>query len=203
MDHHVYNVALLQLAFYPGNAGDKKVKNALKIVAYPRGREQHRLSRDLYGRMIEQLLLTCHTNGVQSHEVRLIETRMKKYKKYFSKQNVTVGGINAPHILRRVHEEPPPVPTNADSQKEASNVRRGLVLSKLLTTGANADDSSTVSSSRASSCRDSSGSLFSLGSANSLSPVRSADSKKSRKNATWGWLRGKKTNSKIPSTVAA
>lgn len=202
MDHHIYLVALMQLAFSPEDIEDKQRQQVLKIVQYPRGRKCHRLSRALYGRMVDQFLLTCAAMGVQSHDIRLLEIKMKKYTKRFSKKNYRVGGVRAPHILRKVEEEDPPLLPRNTNKKEISKERKVLVLSKLVDGSAtDFDDATSMASSR----NTSKGSLASLSSMNS-SPEALADEKKTKRNSKWGWLRGKKKcepSRDIPATVAA
>ena len=173
MDHHVYLVAFLELAFFPDHIENKQRQKLLKMIQYPRGRKSHRLSRALFDRMIDQFLLTCHAMGVQSHATGALEAKLRTHRQVFSMKSYKVGGVNAPHILRKVVDDQP-----------ANKKKKAPVVSKL----AFDDDSRSITS------KSSKGSYFSHESSQSGS-VSPSKTKKSGSSA-WSWLRsmrGKKT----------
>lgn len=101
MDHHVYLVAFLELAFMPDDADLLEREKAMKIVLFPRGPKRSKLSRELFDRMIAQFLLTCHKMGMSDFDARSAETKLKQYREMFPEHTKIVGGVNAPHILAK------------------------------------------------------------------------------------------------------
>ncbi|CAB9513224.1 whole genome shotgun sequence [Seminavis robusta] len=103
MDHHVYLVAFLQLAFCPDHGVDTRHRRQIvEIVQYPRGRDNAKLSRELFDRMICQFLITSTMMGLSSHSKLKAEGKLRSYHSHFAKKTTSVGGVDAPHVLRRV-----------------------------------------------------------------------------------------------------
>lgn len=102
MDHHVYLVALLELAFLPDDVEPSHRGKVLEIVLYPRGPRNAPLSKELFDRMISQFLLTCHIFGMSAYDVRAVENRLKGFRNIFADKTTIVGGLNAPHILLKM-----------------------------------------------------------------------------------------------------
>lgn len=99
MDHHVYLVAFLELAFLPEDVDSSQRAKALEIVMFPRGPKHAPLSKDLFDRMIAQFLLTCHKMGMSKFTARAAETKLRTFRRQFAEKTTTVGGIHAQHIL--------------------------------------------------------------------------------------------------------
>lgn len=101
MDHHVYLVALLQLAFMPDDVDPEVRGRAIEIVLFPRGPKSAPLSRDLFDKMISQFLVTCHVMGMSTSCVKIVEARLRSYRNTFASKTTLVGGLDAPHILQK------------------------------------------------------------------------------------------------------
>lgn len=146
MDHHVYLVALLELAFFPNEADSAAKQEALDVVLYPRGPGKEALSKKLFDRMITEFEMTCQVMGVQRHFAQESVTKLKKYRSAFASETTIVGGINAPHILAKK-----PKRKNKHSSKtkvkKAGKVNNG----KKPARESDATDSETVSSHSCSS----------------------------------------------------
>lgn len=99
MDHHVYLVAFLELAFLPESVDKKHSRMSLEIVQYPRGRRNAKLSRELFVRMITQFQLTCHKMGASNHVIKQAEQKLRAYLPMLAKKTTVVGGVDAPHSL--------------------------------------------------------------------------------------------------------
>ncbi|CAB9510795.1 truncated hemoglobin GlbN [Seminavis robusta] len=117
MDHHVYLVAFLQLAFFPDEGVDAKHRRRImEIVMYPRGRGNAKLSRELFDRMITQFLITSHKMGLSRHATDKAENKLRSYRSYFAKKTTIVGGVDAPHILRNIRRDTDDVSTGGLSE---------------------------------------------------------------------------------------
>ena len=175
MDHHVYCCALLQLAFMPGSIGSSERKRILNIVRYPRGRDHSPLSKRLFDRMTEHVYSTCLDMGMWQCEVERAQKQLQTYRSKFADKTRRVGGIDAPHILRKKTEvvlenKPEHVMKNPLSRLEDLD---------------NSDDSST-SPSVSSNSKSSSG--FSI------------NSKKQEGPTWWNFFRSGKTKNDVKKT---
>ena len=99
MDHHVYLVAFLQLAFLPKEVDKDHQRMILEIVQYPRGRQNAKLSADLFVRMITQFQFTCHKMGASNYVIQQADHKLRTYIPLFGKKTIIVGGVCAPHVL--------------------------------------------------------------------------------------------------------
>lgn len=103
MNHHVYATAMLQLAFLPSK---QSAKGLIKIVLYPRGPSNGRMSVEVWNRMISQFRKTAHDMGMEPVVARAATQRLKSHRDSFSSLHDEVGGIHAPHVLRRKISDP-------------------------------------------------------------------------------------------------
>lgn len=104
MDHHVYLVAFLQLAFMPDNhetTTKKHQKKMLDIVQHPRGKNSPKLSQELYRRMIAQFLIASVKLGLAAETMKKAEAKLRSHVGVFAKKTTLVGGVTAPHFLKR------------------------------------------------------------------------------------------------------
>ncbi|CAB9528572.1 whole genome shotgun sequence (Partial), partial [Seminavis robusta] len=105
VDHHIFCVSFLQLAFLPDDIGVAHRQNILEIVMYPRGRDCARLSRHLFDRMITQFALACQKLGMLTHHSKPAEEKLLTYRSAFAGKTVKVGGATCPHILSKTYEQ--------------------------------------------------------------------------------------------------
>lgn len=112
MDHHVYCVNFLKLAFLPENASKKTRYAILSHIMYPRGRGKAKLSTALFDRMLVQFLLTCKAKEFGKHETAAAKEKLHTYRAAFGKRTHIIGGVNRPHVLAKVQ------PQDEDEDKE-------------------------------------------------------------------------------------
>uniref|UniRef100_A0A7S3L007 Uncharacterized protein n=1 Tax=Amphora coffeiformis TaxID=265554 RepID=A0A7S3L007_9STRA len=101
MNHHVYLVSMLQLAFLPEGLNSTRL---LRVVQFPRGPENPALSVDLWGRMIVQFNGVCKIMGMSESVAAKAVTTLRGCSHLFSTSKESaqkVGGVSAPHILCR------------------------------------------------------------------------------------------------------
>jgi hypothetical protein len=100
MDHHVYLVAFLELAFMPLDEVEPSHRqNVLDMVLYPRGRHNAPLSQMLFQRMIVQFVKTAQGKRMSQRQVEQAQVQLWAFMQYFSTVTVVVGGVNAAHVL--------------------------------------------------------------------------------------------------------
>ncbi|CAB9516440.1 expressed unknown protein [Seminavis robusta] len=103
MDHHVYLVAFLQLAFMKADSVcAQHQRKMLQIVQYPRGRGNPKLSQELYIRMIAQFLIASVKLGLSQEALKKAEKQLRSHTSSFAKKTTPVGGVKAPHILHKI-----------------------------------------------------------------------------------------------------
>lgn len=107
MNHHVYLVAFLQLAFLPAHIDDDHVQNLLCMIRYPRGPEKAPLSRDIFDRMVVQFKKVCVSMSMRKDAVSQAESQLHSHGDIFPKtvKYGSSGGVKAPHSLRKVKVE--------------------------------------------------------------------------------------------------
>jgi truncated hemoglobin YjbI len=101
MAHQVYLIAFLELAFLSEDSESNFLSKALQIVLFPRGPSHSPLSRVLFDKMIAQFSLTCHMMGMSRFSVKTAETKLLRYRDCFALKTTLVGGVDAPHILKK------------------------------------------------------------------------------------------------------
>jgi truncated hemoglobin YjbI len=101
MDHHVYLVAFLELAFLPESIKGEERTNILNLVLYPRGRDKAPLSRRIFDRMINQFLVTCDAMGMSQGAASLATHKLSAFRPNFAKKTFKANGMNGSHVLRR------------------------------------------------------------------------------------------------------
>jgi hypothetical protein len=101
MDHHVYLVAFLELAFLPESIKGEERTNILNLVLYPRGRHKAPLSRRIFDRMIYQFLITCGAMGMSQGAASLATHKLNAFRPNFAKKSFKANGMNGSHVLRR------------------------------------------------------------------------------------------------------
>jgi hemoglobin len=100
MDHHVYLVAFLELAFMPLDEVEPRHRqNVLDMVLYPRGRHNAPLSRMLFQHMIVQFVKTAQGKGMSQRQIEQAQLQLWTFMSHFSTVTVVVGGVNAAHVL--------------------------------------------------------------------------------------------------------
>lgn len=193
MDHHVYLVAFLHLAFFPEDVDKSRRAEILDIVKFPRGHKHAPLSRELFDRMIIQFRLTCHMMGMSNFAVSEAEKKLLTYREKFSLKTKKVGGADAPHILLKNHKRKTKQKAKKDKKDSTSVTSMNLL-------GFDDDEESVCS-------------LSSGVTANSLSSNVSGTSSKGKPKEKSGgfhvghWsvfrkLMGTKKAHKVPSTAA-
>lgn len=106
MDHHVYLVAFLQLAFMPDHVPEDHRKMILSIVQYPLGPEKALLSRNVFKRMTSQFRKTCKEMGFPKFEADPAYAQLGSYLDGMAAHGSKINGVEAPHFMRKVPAEP-------------------------------------------------------------------------------------------------
>lgn len=107
MDHHVYLVAFLELAFLPDDVPSDFRKEILNVVKFPRGYDKPPLSRALFKRMIDQFVSICDMKGLPRSAALNAEKKLHSYRHEFAEKTCKADGVNGPHILRKVGNAKP------------------------------------------------------------------------------------------------
>lgn len=125
MDHHIYNVAFLQLAFLPSDTDRAYRQKLVDILLHPRGRDCARLSRRLFDRMVVQFALTCAKLGMPAHLSKPAEERLRTCRSAFASKTVRVNGATRPHFLsKKVQKELAEQARSKKDKKTKSNRRK-------------------------------------------------------------------------------
>jgi len=85
LHHHVYAVAVLELAFLP------VTKTTLQTVLYPRGPTNPALSQELFGRMVTCFVKVCIRMRLDQELTQKAEQQLRGLAPKFAKQTAKVG----------------------------------------------------------------------------------------------------------------
>jgi hemoglobin len=124
MDHHVYLVAFLELAFLPEYIQGEERTKTLNLVLYPRGRDKAPLSRRIFDRMIDQFLITCNNMGMSQGAANLAKQKLHTVRPSFAKKTFKANGINGSHVLRRRQQVKVILDTSVMKPEQAGDMNR-------------------------------------------------------------------------------
>lgn len=121
MNHHVYLVAFLQLAFLPDGEDSSEL---LGMVRFPRGPMNPPLCLALWNRMIAQFVRTAKNLFMDTIAITRAVNKLRSYSDHFPDVAVEkVNGLKAPHLLQQfvAPESDAVQPLLMNGQKGAKN----------------------------------------------------------------------------------
>lgn len=109
MEHHVYLVYFLQLAFMPHNRlSREEIEHVRNKVKYPRGQAAAPLSQKLFDRMVRKFKDCCRERDFPVPKIAAAVDRLYTHRTVFAEKTRKVGGITRAHILRKTPPEAAP-----------------------------------------------------------------------------------------------
>jgi hemoglobin len=106
MNHHIFLVAFLQLAFLPedhsSSSSSRSPDDLLPVVRYPRGPNKRPLCQALWQRMTNEFEKACNYFAMEPSVTNEAVEKLKSHKHVFRKTDKIkkVGGLTNSHVLR-------------------------------------------------------------------------------------------------------